>query len=72
MWNADGFKGTEIIRTEIVYTRPKLLRIEYIVAAYGCPQYKDTKEPRFNKDNGKPAFIEGSYVSESLPSLIAY
>ena len=33
---------------------------------------KDTEEPQFIKDNWKPAFIEGSYVSESLLSLIAY
>ena len=64
--------GTEIIRTEIVYTRPKLERIEYIATTYGCPQCKDTEEPQFIKDNGRPAFIEGSYVSESLLSLIAY
>ena len=64
--------GTEIIRTEIVYTRPKLECIEYIATTYGCPECKDTEEPQFIKDNGKPAFIEGSYVSESLLSLIAY
>ena len=37
--------GTEVIRTEIVYTRPKLERIEYIATTYGCPQCKDTEEP---------------------------
>ena len=37
-----------------------------------CPKCKDTEEPQFIKDNGKPAFIEGSYMSESLLSLIAY
>ena len=64
--------GTEIIRTEIVYTRPKLERIEYIATTYACPQCKDTEEPQFIKDNGRQPFIEGSYVSESLLSLIAY
>lgn len=64
--------GTEIIRTEIVYTRPKPERIEYIATTYGCPQCKDTEEPQSIKDNGRPPFIEGSYVSESLLSLIAY
>lgn len=34
--------GTEIIRTEIVYTRPKLERAEYIPTTYGFPQCKDT------------------------------
>ena len=64
--------GTEIIRTEIIYTRPKLERIEYIATTYGCPKCKDTEEPQFIKDNGKPALIPGSYVSESLLSLIDY
>ncbi len=51
--------GTEIIRTEILYTRPRLERVEYIATSYGCPQCKDTEEPQSIKDNGKPAFIEG-------------
>lgn len=58
--------GTEIIRTEIIYTRPKLERIEYVAATYGCPTCKDTEEPQFIKDNGKPALLAGSYMSESL------
>ncbi|MED9903215.1 MAG: IS66 family transposase [Lachnospiraceae bacterium] len=64
--------GAEIIRTEIKYTRPKLERIEYIATTYGCPECKDTEEPQFIKDNGKPALIPGSYMSESLLALIAY
>lgn len=64
--------GTEVIRTEIKYTRPKLERIEYIATTYGCPECKDTEEPQFIKDNGKPALIPGSYMSESLLALIAY
>lgn len=64
--------GTEVIRTEIVYTRPKLERIEYIATTYGCPECKDTEEPQFVKDNGTPALIPGSYMSESLLSHIAY
>ena len=64
--------GTEVIRTEIKYTRPKLERVEYIATTYGCPECKDTEEPQFIKDNGKPALIPGSYMSESLLALIAY
>lgn len=64
--------GTEIIRTEIIYKRPKLERIEYIATTYGCPECKDTEEPLFVKDNGTPALIPGSYMSESLLSHIAY
>lgn len=64
--------GTEIIRSEIIYTRPKLERIEYVATTYGCPVCKDTEEPQFVKDDGKPALIPGSYMSESLLSYIAY
>ena len=64
--------GTEVIRSEIVYTPPKLERIEYIATTYECPNCKDTEEPQFIKDNGKPALIPGSYVSESLLSYILY
>ena len=64
--------GTEVIRSEIIYTRPKIERIEYIATTYGCPGCKDTEEPQFIKDNGKPALIPGSYMSESLLSYIGY
>lgn len=64
--------GTEVIRSEIVYTPPKLERIEYIAATYACPTCKDTEEPQFIKDNGKPALISGSYASESLLAYILY
>ena len=64
--------GTEIICTEIIYTRPKLERIEYVATTYGCPTCKDTEEPQFIKDNGKPALLAGSYMSESLLTFIAY
>lgn len=64
--------GTEVIRSEIVYTPPKLERIEYIATTYSCPSCKETEEPQFIKDNGKPALIPGSYVSESLLAYISY
>ena len=59
--------GTQIIRTEIIYTRPKLERVEYIATTYGCPQCKDTEEPQFIKDNGKPAFIAYQKYGLYLP-----
>ncbi|MDR1771389.1 MAG: IS66 family transposase [Hungatella sp.] len=62
--------GTELIRSEIVYTPPKLERIEYMATTYSCPECKDTEEPQFIKDNGTPALIPGSYVSESLLAYI--
>ena len=64
--------GTEVIRSEIVYTPPKLERIEYIATTYACPKCKDTEEPQFIKDNGTPAFTSGSYASESLLAYILY
>ena len=64
--------GTEVIRSEIVYTPPKLERIEYIATTYSCPECKDTEEPQFIKDNGRPALIPGSYASESLLAYILY
>ena len=64
--------GTELIRSEIVYTPPKLERIEYMATTYSCPECKDTEEPQFIKDNGTPALIPGSYVSESLLAYIIY
>ena len=64
--------GKELIRSEIVYTPPKLERIEYIATTYSCPECKDTEEPQFIKDNGIPALIPGSYVSESLLAYILY
>ncbi len=64
--------GTEVIRSEIVYTPPKLERIEYIATTYACPECRDTEEPQFIKDNGTPALISGSYVSESLLAYILY
>ncbi|MGN0506573.1 MAG: IS66 family transposase zinc-finger binding domain-containing protein [Lachnospiraceae bacterium] len=37
--------GTEVIRTEIVYTPAALERVEYIATTYGCPNCKETEEP---------------------------
>ncbi len=64
--------GTEVIRTEVIYTPPKLEKIEYVATTYGCPACKETEDPQFIKDNGTPALIAGSYVSESLLAHIIY
>ena len=64
--------GHEVIRTELVYTEPKLERIEYIATTYSCPKCKDTAEPQFIKDEGVPALIPGSYVSSSLAAHVMY
>lgn len=64
--------GSELIRSEIIYTPPKLERIEYMATTYACQKCKDTEEPQFIKDNGKPALLTESYVSESLLAYILY
>lgn len=64
--------GTELIRSEIVYTPPKLERVEYIATTYSCPVCKEGEEPQFKKDNGVAALIPGSYTSESLLAYILY
>lgn len=51
--------GIELIRSEIVYTPPKLERIEYMATTYSCPECKETEEIPFIKDNGTPALCTG-------------
>jgi len=62
--------GTEVIRTEIRFTEPKLTRVEYMATTYECPKCKLTEDPQFIKDNGTPALIEHSYVSEPLAAWV--
>lgn len=64
--------GKELIRTEIEFTPAKLERVLYYATTYECPKCKDTESPQFIKDNGKPALIPGSYISESLAAYIIY
>ena len=64
--------GKEVIRTEIEFVRPKMERVIYYATTYECPKCKDTEDPQFVKDNGKPALIAGSYISESLAAYIIY
>ncbi len=64
--------GTEVVRTEVIYTPPKLERVNYISTTYACPNCKDTEgDFAFIKDDkAPPALIPGSYMSESLMSYI--
>lgn len=65
--------GHEVIRTAIIYKKAELIRVEYIGTTYECPKCKvDEAESQFIKDNGKPALIPGSYVSESLVTKVMY
>lgn len=65
--------GTELVRSEVIYTPPKLERVEYIATTYECPVCKDTEDPQFVKDDAiPPALIRGSYVSASLAAWVFY
>ena len=64
--------GTEIVRTELIYHPAKLERVEYIGTTYECPACKDSLEPQFIKDEGKPALIPHSYVSSGLAAHVMY
>ena len=64
--------GHEVIRTEIKYTEPKLECIEYVATTYECPKCKETEEPQFVKDEGRPALVPGSYVSSGLAAHVMY
>ena len=64
--------GHEVVRTEILYTEPKLERVEYVATTYGCPKCKETEDPQFVKDEGQPALIPGSYVSSGLAAHVMY
>lgn len=64
--------GSEIVRTEIVYHKAVLERIEYVAATYACPEYKNSLEPQFIKDEGVPALVPHSYVSSSLATHVMY
>ncbi|MBQ1734768.1 MAG: IS66 family transposase [Lachnospiraceae bacterium] len=64
--------GKKTIRTEIVYHKASLERIEYVANSYRCPNaYKEAETP-FLHDQCKPALIEGSYVSSGLAAHVMY
>ena len=64
--------GTEIVRTEVVYHKAVLERVEYIATTYACPECKDSLEPQFIKDEGSSALVPHSYVSSSLAAHVMY
>lgn len=64
--------GHEVLRTELIYTPAKLERIEYIGTTWACPNCKDTEDNEFVKDTGRPALLEGSYVSSGLAAHVMY
>ena len=64
--------GTKVVRTEIIYHKPSLERIEYVANTYRCPNYLKESETPFLQDKCKPALIEGSYVSSGLAAHVMY
>lgn len=66
--------GTEIIRTELRYTPPKLTRVDYVGTTWACPNCKDNEgDNEFVKDTtAPPALISGSYVSSGLAAHVMY
>lgn len=64
--------GTEVIRTEVIFTPAKLERVEYIATTYQCAACKDTEDPQFIKDEGVKALIPHSYTSSSLVAHVIY
>lgn len=64
--------GKELIRTEVLFHRVYLERVNYYATTYKCPSCKETEEPQFIKDNGVPALIPNSYASPSLVANTMY
>ena len=58
--------GTEVVRTEVVYHKPSLERIEYVATSYRCPNADKEADTLIVQDKANPALIPGSYASESL------
>lgn len=64
--------GTEVVRTELIYHKAQLERVDYVATTYGCPTCKDSLEPQFAKDKDKAPLVEHSYVSPSLAVHVMY
>ena len=64
--------GTEVVRTEVIYHKPSLERIEYVATSYRCPNADKEADTIIVQDKCKPALIPGSYTSESLVSQVMY
>jgi len=64
--------GTEILRTELVYHKAVLERVEYVATTYECPACKDSLEPQFLKDEGAKPLVPHSYVSSGLAAHVMY
>ena len=64
--------GTEVARTELVFHKAVLERVDYIATTYGCPACKDSLEPQFVKEQPKEPLVPHSYVSSGLAAHVMY
>ncbi len=61
-----------MVRTEVIYHKPYLERIEYVAKTHRCPNACKEDETIFLRDKCKPALIKGSYVSSGLAVHVMY
>ncbi len=64
--------GTKVVRTEVIYHKPSLERIEYVANTYRCPNADKEADTLFLQDKCKPALIKGSYVSSGLAAHVMF
>ena len=64
--------GTKVVRTEVIYHKPSLERIEYVAKSYRCPNADKEADTLIVQDKCKPALISGSYASGSLVGHVMY
>ncbi len=65
--------GTEVARTELVFHKAVLERVDYIATTtYGCPACKDSLDPQFVKEQPKEPLVPHSYVSSGLAAHVMY
>lgn len=63
--------GTEVLRRELEFIPAQYIVKEYIATTYSCPVCKETEDPQFIKDEGRPpALFENSYATPSLVASI--
>lgn len=64
--------GSEVVRTEIIYHKASLERIEYVATSYRCPNADKEADTLIVKDKYTEALILGSYASASLVTQVIY
>ena len=64
--------GTEEARTELVFHKAVLERVDYIATTYGCSACKDSLKPQFVKAQPKDPLVPHSYISSELATHVMY